>query len=108
MLRAIEAMDLVDEKDRPLAARKQAARRGVNLAPQIFDRAGDGRDLDELRMSRVGDDARQSRFSRSCRTVKQHGGQRVAFDRAPQPRSLPHGIVLPDVVCQRLGPHPHG
>ena len=63
LLGAVEAVDLVHEEYRAQAARHEAGLRRLDLATEVLDRPRDRRDLDELRVSGVGDDARERRLA---------------------------------------------
>ena len=108
LLRAVEAVDLVDEEDRATARREQPALGGLDLAPEVLDRAGDGRDLHELGVRRVGDDARERRLARAGRAVQDDRRERVMLDRPAQPRALAHRLRLPHVALEGLRAHAHG
>ena len=107
LLRAVEAVDLVDEQDRALARGEQAVLGRLDGLAQVLDGARDGRHLDERRMGAVGDDARERGLARARRTVEDDRGERILLDGAAQPRALPHRGFLADEPVEGLGTHPH-
>ena len=107
LLRAAEAVDLVHEEDGARAARHEPALRGVDLAAQVLDGARDGRNLHELRVRGVGNDARERGLARAGRAVEDDAREHVVLDGATQPRVRAHRLLLAHVLGQRLRPHPH-
>ena len=107
LLRSVEAVNLVHEEDGAAARLQKPTLGRLSLAPQVLDRARDGRDLDKLRMRGVGDDARQRRLSGAGGAVQNDGRERVALDGPPQPRTLAHRLLLAHKAVKRLGPHAH-
>ena len=105
LLAAVEAVDLVDEKNRAAALREQAALGGLDLATEVLDRAGDGADLDELGVRGMRDDAREGCLSRAGGAIEDDGAQRVVLDRAPQPRPGAHGLLLAEVAIEGTRAH---
>ena len=108
LLRAAEAVNLVHEQDRAHAAGHETALCGVNLSAQVLDGARDGRDLGELGVRGVGDDARERGLARAGRPVEDHAREHVVLDGAPQPRVRAHGLRLAHVLGEGLRAHAHG
>ena len=108
LLRLVEAVDLVDEDDRPLALEGQAiARRGDDLA-QLADAPEHGAERDEVRLRRSGDDARERRLAAPRRAPEDHRAHAVGGDRLGQERLRPEHVLLADEVGERLRPHAVG
>jgi len=108
LLRAVEAVDLVDEEYRAAGHGEKAALGGVDLAAEVLDRTRDGRDLHELGVRGVGDDARERGLARTGRTVEDDRREGVVLDGTTQPRSVTHRLLLSDVPVEGLRTHAHG
>src|SRR5690349_149855 len=65
LLRLVEAVDLVEEKDRPAAVRTEAVASGSEHLAHVLDRRRDRRQLLELGARRMRDDPRQRRLAAS-------------------------------------------
>jgi hypothetical protein len=70
LLRLVEAVDLVEKEDRPLAAGAHSLGRPSDHRPDVGDRGGDRGELLEGRAGRRGYDARQGRLPASRRAVE--------------------------------------
>ncbi len=73
-------MDLVDKKDRLLAAGLAAQLGLLDDTPQFLDIGSDGIELLELGVRDLGDAAGQRRLSRSRRSEKDHRRKTVGLD----------------------------
>ena len=104
LLRLVEAVDLVEEEDRPPARPAEpVARAGEHLA-HVLHRGGDGGELLELGAGRRRDDARERRLPSSGRAVEDRRADAVLGDREPQRRVLAEHVLLPDELVEALRP----
>jgi len=100
LLRAVEAVDFVDEQQRGLA--------GGAPQPRILERAfevGDageyGRHLMEMQPCGVGEQARDAGFADAGRAPQDQAGQLAARDHARQQAVGPDQVVLADNIAER-------
>ena len=107
LLRAVEAVDLVDEQDGALPIRLLAVGRCLDLAAQVRHRAANRRHLDERGARRLGDDVGDGGLARAGRPEQDDGAERVALDRRAQPAARPARLFLPDEFIKRAWPHAH-
>ena len=83
LLRLVEAMDLVHKYDR-LHSVFSGGFRLFHDGADLFDPAGDRREVDELTARAGGDDPRQCRLADAGRAPKDHGCDLIALDQPPQ------------------------
>jgi hypothetical protein len=107
LLAAIEAVDLVDEENRPRAVRAQARFGRLDLAAQVGHRASDSRHLDEGRLGGFGDDVGDARLAGARGPVEDHRRQTVVGDRRSEPAARPHGLLLALELVQAARAHAH-
>src|SRR5207237_3388710 len=106
LLRLVEAMDLVDEDDRPLPLEGQAVtRRGDDLA-ELGDTPEDGAEGHEVRTGDRGDDERQGRLPAAWRPPEDPRPEPAAGDRLRQHRVRPEEVLLTEDPLERARPHP--
>ena len=101
LLRLVEAVDLVEEEDRPLPVAAQPVAGALHHAADVVDPGRDGRELLECGAGLVGDDAGERRLPRPGRAVQDQRAQAVILDRAPQRRALAEHVLLPDQLVER-------
>ena len=99
-------MDLIHEKDRLLSVHADRILRIFHDLFHIFFPRYRSIDLLEPGTCRVCDHFRQSRLSRSRRTVKDHGSKLIRLDRAVEELVLPDNMFLPDHLVQSRRTHP--
>ena len=104
LLRFVEPVDLVDEQDGALAGGAELLRVGDD-APQVGDARTHRRELREVCAGEVRDDLRERRLARAGRAPKDHRGNLIALDRAPQRTARPHDLFLTDELVERARPH---
>ena len=95
---AVQAVDLVDEQDVPLAQIRQKRRKVARL----FN-GGAGRDAD-VHSHFLGNNARERRLAEARRAVQQHVVERFAalFRRRNEDGKVALRLLLPDVFRERL------
>jgi hypothetical protein len=76
-------MDLVEEEDRPPAARAEPLPRPREHLTHVLHRGRHGGKLLECGAGRRGDDPRQRRLAAARRPVEDRGVDAILFDRAP-------------------------
>lgn len=86
LLRAREAVNLVDEEDGATLEGKEPLLCRLDLASQVCHRTRDGRDLDKGGVRGIGDDMRDGCLARARRPEENDRGKRVVGDRASEPR----------------------
>ena len=106
LLRLVEAMDLVEEQDRPLAARAQAFAGAAEHLADVLDGRRNGGELFERRPRRRRDDARERRLPGAGRPVEDRRADTVLCDREPERRSLAEHVRLADELVERSRPQP--
>jgi hypothetical protein len=107
LLRLVEAVDLVDEEDRPQAVSPEPVPRAADHRAHVVHAGGDRRQLLEGGAGPLGDDACDRRLARSRRPEEDHRRRAVLLDRAAEGRAGPEDVVLPDELLQGRGPQAH-
>src|SRR5207247_2643622 len=107
LLAFVEAVDLVDEEDRPHAVSAETLRRSGDDRPHVVDPSGDGGELLERRTGPLRHDPRDRRLPRPRRPEKDHRGWAVLLDREPERRALRQDVLLPHELTERPGPEAH-
>src|SRR5690348_10687540 len=98
-------MDLVDEKDRPLAELARLFGRRHHVLD--FADSGEHRaELDEMATRLARDDHGQRRFARARRTPEDRRRKLVALDRPPQRLPWSEEVELTHELVQRIRTHP--
>ena len=106
LLGLVEAMDLVDEQQRPLAGGRQAVvGLGEDLA-QLLDPAGHGADLLEVAAALAGQQTGECRLAGARRAVEDHRAQPIGRQQPAQELALAEKVLLADELIQRRRPHP--
>ena len=108
LLRLVEAVDLVDEEDRPDAVAAESVARSRDHGPDVVDARRHGGELLERGAGPLGDDARDRRLSGARRPEEDHRRRAVVLDRASQRRAGPEHVLLADEVVERRRPQAHG
>src|SRR5262245_19261801 len=106
LLVLVEAVDLVEEEDRPLPVRTEALARVREDLSYLRNRCRHRRQLLERRAGHVRDDPSKRRLPGSRWSVEDRGAHAVLLDRRPERRSLSEHLLLPDELIERLRPHP--
>ncbi|MDZ7800955.1 MAG: hypothetical protein U5K81_09225 [Trueperaceae bacterium] len=104
LLGLVEAMDLVDEQQRP-APTSLALRGGRHGLADVLHAGQHRVQRNELRPRRPRDDPRQGGLAGPRRAVEDHAGQPVGLDRPAQQPARPQDVVLADELLQRARPH---
>src|SRR5207248_10515336 len=81
LLRLVEAVDLIEEENRPLAVRAEALACAREHLPDLRHRRRHSGQLLEGRTGGVSDDARDGRLAAAGRTVENGGRHTVLLDR---------------------------
>src|SRR5579859_7226451 len=100
LLRAVEAVDLVDKQDRARAVSAGLLRVRHHLL-DFLDPGKHGGELDELSLGDMGDDLRQRGLARSRRPPEDDGAGVVALYLQPQRLARADDMLLPDKLVQR-------
>ena len=108
LLAAAETMNLVHEQNRASAVAQQALFRRSDFAAQIGDGTADGRNFHKRRTRRFGDDVRDARFTRTCRSVQNDRRKRIGLNCRMKPAAWPHRVFLPRKLAERTRTHTHG
>ena len=105
LLRLVEAVDLVDEHDRPAAGGPPDALGLGHHVADFLDARQHRAERDEPRLGRVGDDAGERRLARARRAPQDDRLEQIALDRFPQRLARREQLLLPDELVE--GPRPH-
>ena len=106
LLGLVEAVDLVDEQQRPLAGGRQPI---VGLGedfPQLLHAAGHRADLAEVAAGGAGQQPGQRGLARARRAVEDHRAQPIGGQQPAQQLSFAQEMPLADELLQRARPHP--
>ena len=104
LLRLVEAVDLVEEEDRPLAVPAEAVAGPLHDPADVVDARRDSRELLEGRAGLGGDDPRQRRLPDARRAVEDQRAQPVLLDRPAQRRSFAEHVRLAHQLGERARP----
>ncbi len=110
LLRPVEAVDLVDEEQRSLAAEAPLLRRIEDLA-QLGDAGEDGGDRLEMEVGRLGEKTRDRRLAASGWTPQDHRGEAARRDHPADRPVRPEEMILADHLgegpwAQTIGERP--
>src|SRR5690606_9673043 len=105
LLPLIEAVDLVDEQQRP-SPRALALVGGLYDLAKAWDTLADRVERDERGAHRTGEQPAERRLSTSGRTVEDDAGDPPALLEASHEALAPHERLLPDDLVQAPRPHP--
>ena len=101
LLCLVEAVDLVDEENRPEGVRAEPFARGRDDAADVVDPGGDGGDLLERGTRPLGDDASDRGLTGAGRPEEDHRGRPILFDREPERRARAQDVLLSDELLER-------
>src|SRR2546422_9384782 len=96
LLRLVEPMNLVDEKNGPLTVDRLALFCCLDNGPQLWNTPCDRREGHELRLRVTRDEMRQRRLSRAGGPPEVDGRESSCPNRPPQRRTAPSGVAFPD------------
>ena len=108
LLRFVEAVDFVDEKDRACAVAREPHRGGRHDLANFGHRALHPAEAFEAGLAGARDDFREAGFPRAGRSVEHDGRKPVGFDRAAEKLAGTENMFLPDIFLQGPRPHPLG
>ena len=107
LLRLVEAVDLVDEEDRPEPVAAEAVARSRDHGAHVVDARRHGGELLEGGAGSLGDDAGDRRLAGARRPEEDHRRRPVLLDGAPQRRSGPEHVLLTHELVERRRPQAH-
>ncbi len=102
LLRAVEAVDLVDEQEGTLAVFAACARRIEHLA-QISHPGLDGGELLEMKVGKFGKEPRHSGLAGAGRSPEDHRAEPAGLDHAGEDAVLSEKMVLAHHLLERRG-----
>ena len=108
LLPLVEAVDLVDEEDRPQPVPPEAVSSARDDRPHVVHARGHRRELLERRAGPVGHDPGDRRLPRAGRPEQDHRGWAVLLDGEPERRALTEDVALSHEALERRGAHAHG
>jgi hypothetical protein len=108
LLRLVEAVDLVDEDDRPPAGSPAPVLGGGHHLFDFLDTRQHGAERHEARLRELGDHPGQRGLAGARRPPEDDRLQHVALDGETQGRAGREDVLLADDVVERAGPHPLG
>ena len=106
LLRLVEAVDLVEEQDRPLSLLGQAPAGPVDDFAYVFHARRHGRERDERLLAALGDQPGERRLPRPRRPPQDDRGQPVGLDQGAQRGALAQQVVLAHHLVERAGAQP--
>ena len=101
-------MNLIDEQDRLLTRCAEPICGRGKHTPHFGNIAFHAADPNKFRMRHLGDHTRQRGLSAAGRSIENHGGQSISFNRAAQKFARPKNVFLADKFLERARPHPCG
>ena len=104
-MRLVEAVDLIDEQDGAAAEPFARLLRLGHHRADFLDPRKHRAERDEVRLRRLGDDARERRLARAWRPPEDDRLQRVPRDRFAERTARAQQPVLPDDLVERAWPH---
>ena len=104
LLRAVEAVDLVEEEDRALALLAQAGAGALGDLAHVLHARGDGRQRLERLAGGAGDEAGDGGLAGAGRAPEDHRREPVGLDQDPQRLPGPEQVLLADDLVERAGP----
>ena len=108
LLGLVEAMDLVDEQDRPAAVHGQPLSGGGDGRADVGDTGEDCRQGHKAGRHGIGQDPGQGRLAGSRWAPQEEGAQVSVFGRATERPTLPDKVGLADKLGKRARSHPGG
>jgi hypothetical protein len=107
LLRAVEAVDLVDEEQRALA--EFAARaRGLEHLAEVLDAGIEGGELLEMMVGDLGEEPRHGGLAGPGRSPEDHRAEPPGLDHAAQHALLAEEVILPHDLVERRRAQPIG
>ena len=106
LLRLVEAVDLVDEEDRPAAQAPPRFLRFRHDRANLLDAGEHRAERDEVGARDVRDQARERRLAGAGRAPEDDRLQAILLDRAAQRTPRADERLLPDELVQGPRPHP--
>ena len=107
LLRAVEAVDLVDEQQRPLPGLAPRARRLEDLL-QVGDAGEDRRDLLEMQLGRLRQQPRHGGLAGAGRPPEDQRAERARLQHARQRAVRTEQMILPDHLGELRRAQPVG
>ncbi len=108
LLAFVETVDFVDKEQRALAAAGQIVAGLPEDVAEVFDAAGDGRELLEFFLAFGGEQAGERGFSGAGGAVKDYGAQSVGGEEAAEQLARPEKMLLAGEFGERAGAHAGG
>jgi hypothetical protein len=108
LLRAIEAMNFIDHKERGPAARSHLVSGLLKDLANVLHAARHGTELAEAAVRFVGQQPRERCLSNAGRTVKNDRSKPPGAKQSPQQLSFAEKVLLADKLAERRWPHPRG
>ena len=105
LLRLVEAMNLIDEKDCPPPVGAEVFLRSTDHIFQILLSRIGRIDLQKRSLRRIGNHMCQRRLARARRTVENDRTQTIRLDGTIKERPFSDHFLLTDNIVQRLGAH---
>ena len=106
LLGLVEAVDFVDEQQRPPPlGRKPVVGGGQHLA-KFLHAGGDRRKLLKMAAAFAGQQPGERGLARAGRTVKNHRAQPIGLQQPPQQFPFAQKMLLADELVERKRPHP--
>ena len=102
LLRAVEAVNLVDEKERPLPGFAPRAR-GIEDLLQVGDAGKDRRDLLEMQIGRLRQQPRHRGLAGAGRTPEDERAERARLQHAGESAVRTEQMILPDHIGELVG-----
>ena len=106
LLRAVEAVDLVEEQDRPLALLAEAAPGPLDDLAHVLHARGHRRQRLERLARRAGHEAGDRGLAGSGRAPEDHRREAVGLDQHPQRLPRAEQLPLTDDLVEVAGPQP--
>ena len=108
LLPLVEAVDLVDEEDRPQAVAPEPVAGSRDDRAHVVDAGGDGGELLERGSGALGDDARDRGLAGARRAEEDHRRRAVLLDRESQRGAGPEHVLLADELVEARRTETHG
>ena len=105
LLALVEAVDLVDEQQRPHAVAAEPVASAGDHRTHVVDPGGHGGQLLERRRGALRDDPRDRRLPHARRPVEDHRRRAALRDRPAERRSGADDVLLADELVERPRPH---
>ena len=106
LLGLVEAVDLIDEQQRPLSRRREPVAGFAEDFPQFFHAAGHGAQLAEVAAGGPGQQAGERGLAGAGRAVEDHRTEAVGRQQPAEQFAFAQEVLLSDELVQRPRPHP--